>query len=129
MKIETKFNAGDTIWIKEFNPEAKKFMPESWQIDHINIKISKDGNVETRYYLGWWQGFWEDQIYATEEECQSACDQKNDEIYQRKKQVEYYKSHAFIMTFITVFIFRQDYNTYINKNKGSRRQSPAREKK
>ena len=23
MKIETKFNAGDTIWIKEFNPEAK----------------------------------------------------------------------------------------------------------
>ena len=61
MKIETKFNAGDTVWIKEFNPEAKKFMPESWQIDHINIKISKDGNVETRYYLGWWQGFWEDQ--------------------------------------------------------------------
>jgi len=54
MKIETKFNAGDTVWIKEFNSEAKKFMPESWQIDHINIKISKDGNVETRYYLGWW---------------------------------------------------------------------------
>ena len=86
MKIEMKFNAGDTIWIKEFNPEAKKFMPESWQIDHIDIKISKDGNVEVRYYLGWWQGFWEDQIYATEEECQAACDQKNDEIYQRKSR-------------------------------------------
>ena len=85
MRINTKFKPGDTIWIKEFNSEAKKFMPESWQIDHINIKISKDGNVETRYYLGWWQGFWEDQIYATEEECQLACDQKNDEIYQRKK--------------------------------------------
>ena len=40
MKIETKFNAGDTVWIKEFNSEAKKFMPESWQIDHINIKIN-----------------------------------------------------------------------------------------
>ena len=86
MKIETKFNAGDTIWIKEFNPEAKKFMPESWQIDHIDIKISKDGNVEVRYYLGWWQGFWEDQIYATEEECQDACDQKNDEIHNEKSR-------------------------------------------
>jgi len=85
MDIKTKFNAGDTIWIKEFNSEAKKFMPESWQIDHINIKISKDGNAETRYYLGWWQGYFEYELYATEKECQDACDQKNDEIYQRKK--------------------------------------------
>jgi len=87
MRINTKFKPGDTVWIKEFNPEAKKFMPELWPIYHINIWISKDGNIDIRYYLGrnWWQGFWEDQIYATEEECQLACDQKNDEIYHRKK--------------------------------------------
>ena len=85
MRINTKFKPGDTVWIKEFNSEAKKFMPELWQIYHINIWISKDGNIDIRYYLGWSQGYFEYELYATEKECQDACDQKNDEIYQRKK--------------------------------------------
>ncbi len=77
MRINTKFKPGDTVWIKEFNSEAKKFMPESWQIYRINIWISKDGNIETRYYLGWSQGYFEYELYATEDECKEVCDKKN----------------------------------------------------
>lgn len=43
MKIETKFNAGDKVWIVVFDSVYLKFVPEYRIIDQIKIKISNGG--------------------------------------------------------------------------------------
>jgi len=87
MKIETKFNAGDKVWIVVFDSVYLKFVPEYRIIDQIKIKISNGGEkFSLKYYLYFQNRYYnEDRLYLTDSECQAACDQKNDEIYQRKK--------------------------------------------
>lgn len=86
MKIETKFNAGDKVWIVVFDSVYLKFVPEYRIIDQIKIKISNGGEkFSLKYYLYFQNGYYnEDRLYPTGSECQIACDQKNDEIYHRK---------------------------------------------
>ena len=50
--IETKFNAGDKVWIVVFDSVYLKFVPEYRIIDQIKIKISNGGEkFSLKYYL------------------------------------------------------------------------------
>jgi len=79
MNIETKYKAGDKVWFVNFSFKKDCFVPEENKIDRVVIHIMKNGNIKVIYFIDYLSfiGFYEDQLYATEEECQQECDRRN----------------------------------------------------
>jgi len=78
MKIETKYNVGDSVWIERFNFDKNEYIPYARKIIEIAIYV-REKSLNIIYSLDtlYLQRFSEDQLYASKEECQIACDKKN----------------------------------------------------
>ena len=78
MNIKTKYNVGDTVWIIRFNYDRNEYVPDARKIIEIAIYV-REKSLNIIYSLDtlYLQSFSEDQLYATKEECQIACDKKN----------------------------------------------------
>ena len=83
MDIKTKFGVGDYIWIAEFIHGDNIFIPVLSRIDKINISIRRYYGSNIVYFLDFLSSseFSEDQLFATEEDCQAVCDKKNDDLF------------------------------------------------
>jgi hypothetical protein len=79
MKIETKYNVGDTVWIPKLDRGSGIYLPEEKNIEEIAIYIRKKSNINIIYFFPLlpFNGFDADELYATKEECQEVCDKKN----------------------------------------------------
>ena len=78
MKIETKYNVGDSVWIERFNFDKNEYIPYARKIIDIAIyAMEKSLNIIYSLDTLYLQRFSEDQLYASKEECQIACDKKN----------------------------------------------------
>jgi len=79
MKVETKYSLGDTVWIERFNFDKNEYVPDERKIVQIAIYI-RENSLNIIYSLDtlYLQSFSEDQLYASEKECQIACDKKNE---------------------------------------------------
>ena len=78
MKIETKYNVGDSVWIERFNFDKNEYIPYARKIIEIAIYVrEKSLNIIYSLDTPYLQRFSEDQLYASKEECQIACDKKN----------------------------------------------------
>ena len=79
MEIETKYSIGDTVWIIKFDFNKSEYVPEAMEVDEIAIHIRKNSNTNIIYFFPLlpFNGFYEDELYATKEECQKSCDKKN----------------------------------------------------
>ena len=77
MRIETKYNVGDIVWIERFDFEKNEYIPDARKIIVIGIYVREKSlniySLDTLYL----QSFSEDQLYATKEECQEVCVKKN----------------------------------------------------
>ena len=78
MNIKTKFKPGDTVWIIRFDFKKNEYIPDARKIVQIAIYI-RENSLNIIYSLDtlYLQSFSEDQLYASEKECQIACDKKN----------------------------------------------------
>ena len=78
MKIETKYSLGDTVWIERFNFDKNEYVPDARKIIDIAIyAMEKSLNIIYSLDTLYLQRFSEDELYASKEECQIACDKKN----------------------------------------------------
>jgi len=79
MNIKTKYNVGDTVWIIRFNYDRNEYVPDARKIIEIAIYV-REKSLNIIYSLDtlYLQSFSEDQLYASEKECQIACDKKNE---------------------------------------------------
>ena len=79
MRINTKYNVGDTVWIIKFDYDRNEYVPDARKIVQIAIYI-RENSLNIIYSLDtlYLQSFSEDQLYASEKECQIACDKKNE---------------------------------------------------
>ena len=79
MDIKTKYNVGDSVWIERFNFDKNEYVPDARKIVQIAIYI-RENSLNIIYSLDtlYLQSFSEDQLYASEKECQIACDKKNE---------------------------------------------------
>ena len=78
MNIKTKYNVGDTVWIIRFNFDKNEYVPDARKIIDIAIyAMEKSLNIIYSLDTLYLQRFSEDQLYASKEECQIACDKKN----------------------------------------------------
>jgi hypothetical protein len=78
MKIETKFNAGDEVYAPVRLMGSKEFRPQKTIIDKIRIYITKESVC---IYYDWLRSFWtsnDEELFSTEEKCQSECDRLNE---------------------------------------------------
>ena len=78
MKIEPKYNVGDTVCISRFNYDRNEYVPDARKIVQIAIYI-RENSLNIIYSLDtpYLQSFSEDELFATKETCQIACDKKN----------------------------------------------------
>ena len=78
MRINTKYNVGDTVWIIKFDYDKNEYVPDERKIVQIAIYV-RENSLNIIYSLDtlYLQRFSEDQLYASKEECQIACDKKN----------------------------------------------------
>ena len=78
MKIETKYNIGDTVWYEKLDKETGILFPVEDKIDAMTIRVKKNSNIEMTYFLEvlMFQVFNDADLYATKEACQKACDEK-----------------------------------------------------
>ena len=78
MKVETKYNVGDTVWIIRFNYDRNEYVPDARKIIEIAIYV-REKSLNIIYSLDtlYLQRFSEDQLYASKEVCQEVCDKKN----------------------------------------------------
>lgn len=72
MEIETKYSIGDTVWIIKFDFNKSEYVPEAMEVDEIAIHIRKNSNFGKDMY-----GVLEEKLFATKDECQKSCDEKN----------------------------------------------------
>ena len=72
MEIETKYSIGDTVWIIKFDFNKSEYVPEAMVVDEIAIHIRKNSNFGKDMY-----GVLEEKLFATKDECQKSCDEKN----------------------------------------------------
>ena len=78
MRIETKYNVGDIVWIERFDFDKNEYVPDARKIIEIAIYVrEKSLNIIYSLDTPYLQRFSEDQLYASKEECQIACDKKN----------------------------------------------------
>ena len=79
MRINTKFKPGDTVWIIRFDFKKNEYIPDARKIVEIAIYV-REKSLNIIYSLDtlYLQSFSEDQLYASEKECQIACDKKNE---------------------------------------------------
>lgn len=78
MKIETKYNVGDSVWIERFNFDKNEYVPDARKIIDIAIYVmEKSLNIIYSLDTLYLQRFSEDQLYASKEVCQITCDKKN----------------------------------------------------
>lgn len=75
MKVETKFNIGDTVWYKKLDKKTYIFTPREDKIDAITIHVKNNSDIEIIYFLELlpFQIFHDRYLYATKEACQKAC--------------------------------------------------------
>jgi len=79
MRINTKYNVGDTVWIIKFDYDKNEYVPDERKIVQIAIYIMENSlNIIYSLDTPYLQSFSEDQLYASEKECQIACDKKNE---------------------------------------------------
>jgi len=77
MRIETKYNVGDIVWIERFDFDKNEYVPDARKIIDIAIyAMEKSLNIIYSLDTPYLQSFSEDQLYASEKECQIACEMK-----------------------------------------------------
>ena len=77
MKVETKFSIGDTVWYEEYDNDSDTFIPEELKIKYIQVVNWKENSFDITYFGKDMYGFREEILFATKEECQKSCDEKN----------------------------------------------------
>ena len=77
MKIETKFDIGDTVWAERFNWDFESYIPEKITIERMLMVVRKNKSFEISYFGNGTFGFFEDEVHPTKKECKLACDVKN----------------------------------------------------
>lgn len=87
MKIETKYDVDDIVWKIEKSYAENKYVPKSATIWMLKICVYGKENYYTYYDLrGYYSGcFYDNELFATEAECQAECDRLND-ILDREKR-------------------------------------------
>lgn len=66
MKIETRFNIGDSVWFESFG------YPKQAKVIHIKINLFADGDVIVEYHLTKSGYYWvrrEERLFPTKEDC------------------------------------------------------------
>ena len=76
MKIETKYNVGDSVWIERFNFDKNEYVPDDRKIIEIAIYV-REKSLNIIYFLDALYLQTEDELYASKEECKEVCDKKN----------------------------------------------------
>ena len=77
MKVETKFSIGDTVWYEEYDNDSDTFIPASSNLIRIQIVNWKENSFDITYFGKDMYGFREEILFATKDECQKSCDEKN----------------------------------------------------
>jgi hypothetical protein len=89
MKIETKYDVGDKVWIVERTYADAKYYAKSSTIWMLKINVYKKGKTEISYELPYYyEGcFYDSELFATEDEAEAECIRLN-EILEREKRGE-----------------------------------------
>jgi len=89
MKIETKYDVDDKVWKVEKSYSENKYYAKSSTIWMLKINVYEKGKAEIGYDLPYYYGrcFYDNELFATEAECQAECDRLND-ILEREKRGE-----------------------------------------
>jgi hypothetical protein len=89
MKIETKFDVDDKVWKVEKSYSENKYYAKSSIVWMLKINVYTKEEVNIGYDLrGYYGGcFYDNELFATEAECQAECDRLND-ILEREKRGE-----------------------------------------
>ena len=77
MKVETKFSIGDTVWYEEYDNDSDTFIPASSNLIRIQIVNWKENSFDITYFGKDMYGVLEEKLFATKDECQKSCDEKN----------------------------------------------------
>ena len=65
MKIETKYNIGDTVWAERFNWDFESYIPEKITIERMLMVVRKNKTFEISYFGNGTFGFFEDEVHST----------------------------------------------------------------
>mgnify|MGYP007001763739 CR=1 FL=1 len=89
MKIETKFDVGDEVWVVERSYAENKYYANSsiiWMLN-INVYVKEKANIGycLRDYYG--RCFYDNELFPTEDEAEFECIRLN-EILEREKRGE-----------------------------------------
>ena len=89
MKIKTKFDVDDKVWIVERTYADAKYHAKSSTIWMLKINVYKKGKTEIGYELPYYYGrcFSDKELFATEDEAEFECIRLND-ILDREKRGE-----------------------------------------
>ena len=79
MKIETKYDVDDKVWVVERSYAENKYYANSSTIWMLNINVYVKEKANIGYCLrGYYEGcFYDSELFATEAECQAECDRLN----------------------------------------------------
>jgi len=77
MKVETKYSIGDTVWYEEYDNDSDTFIPASSNLIRIQIVNWKENSFDITYFGKDMYGVLEEKLFATKDECQESCDEKN----------------------------------------------------
>ena len=89
MKIETKYDVDDKVWVVERSYAENKYYAKSaivWMLK-INAYVKEEANIgyDLRGYYG--GCFYDNELFATEDEAEAECIRLN-EILEREKRGE-----------------------------------------
>ena len=89
MKIETKFNVGDEVWVVERSYGDIKYYAKRAFVWAIKINVYEKEKANIGYCLRGYYGrcFYDNELFATEDEAEFECIRLN-EILDREKRGE-----------------------------------------
>lgn len=89
MKIETKYDVGDKVWVVERSYGDIKYYAKSAFVWMLKINVYEKEKSYTSYDLrGYYSGcFYDSELFATEDEAEAECIRLN-EILEREKRGE-----------------------------------------
>lgn len=79
MKIETKYDVNDKVWVVEKSYSENKYYAKSaivWMLK-INVYTKEESNIGYDLQDHYGRCFYDSELFATEAECQAECDRLN----------------------------------------------------
>lgn len=80
MKIETKYNVGDEVWVVKKYDTLKGWQTRTFPVKGIMIEIDCE-SIGIEYFTGspWFESYPEERLFPTQAEAEKECKRRNGE--------------------------------------------------